>query len=48
MITPMPKVDILAKSWFIIKKDFEGYTGTLVKLATEYGLACPLGGLFQF
>jgi hypothetical protein len=44
----MQKVDVLAKNWFIIKKGFEGSTETLVKLATEYGLVCPLGGLFQF
>jgi hypothetical protein len=48
MIAPMQKVDVLAKNWFIIKKGFEGSTGTLVNLATEYGLACPTGELFQF
>jgi hypothetical protein len=44
----MQKVDVLAKNWFIIKKGFEGPTKTLVKLATEYALVCPSGGLFQF
>jgi len=46
---PMPKVDLLAKNWFIIKTRFLRVPlGTLVNLATEYGLVCPFGGLFQF
>ncbi len=45
----MTKFDLPAKNWFIIEnKVFEGPTRTLVNLATEYGLVCPLGGLFQF
>jgi hypothetical protein len=28
----MKKVDVLAENWFIIKKGFEGSTGTLVQL----------------
>jgi hypothetical protein len=37
------------KNWFIIKnKVFEGSTGTLVNLATEYGLVCPFGSYFNF
>jgi hypothetical protein len=44
----MQKVDVLAENWFIIEEGFEGSFGTLVNLATEYGLVCPSGGLFQF
>ena len=41
---PMPKVDLLAKNWFIIKTRFLRVPpGTLVNLATEYGLVYPLG-----
>jgi len=29
-------------------RELEGSSGTLVNLATEYGLVCPFGGLFQF
>jgi lipocalin len=36
------------KVWYNIARLFEGSTGTLVNLATEYGLVCPSGGLFQF
>ena len=38
------------KNWFIIKESFvlRVPLGPLFNLATEYGLVCPLGGLFQF
>jgi hypothetical protein len=37
------------KNWFIIdSKVLRVPLGPLFNLATEYGLAYPLGGLFQF
>jgi hypothetical protein len=46
----VPKVDVLAKDWFIIEGGFvlRVPLGTLVNLATEYGLVCPLVGCFNF
>jgi len=42
----------LCKKWCYnigyLLREVEGSTGTLVNLATEYGLVCPPGGLFQF
>jgi hypothetical protein len=45
----MTKFDLPAKNWFIIKtRLLRVPLGTLVNLATEYGLMCPFGKLFQF
>jgi hypothetical protein len=50
MKAPIQKVYTTEQLKLVYNKNkvFEGSTGTLVNLATEYGLVCPSVGCFNF